>query len=727
MIARLSTALGLVLLTALSILRISRTPSVVPATAPDTVFSAERALRYVAQIARRPHPMGTEEHDRVRDYIVAQLQGLGLETEIQTTTAIGTRYQEAGRVQNIIGVLRGTASNRDALLLMVHYDGVEAGPAAGDDGAGAAALLETLHALRARRAPIAYDIIALFTDGEESGLLGAAAFVREHPRAKDVAIALNFEARGTSGRSSMFETGPGNLDAVRMLRSARDVTAGSVFTTLYRTLPNDTDLSELALLNVPALNFAFADGVERYHTTHDDLAHLNPGSVQHHGVQMLALAKSFSAGPLPRPRTPDAVFFDFPLVGLVVYPSWIAFILAILLVPLPLAMLNERGATSRVLLGSLAMVATTGVCAALASLVTLTGAARWSGLFAAPLALAAIGVNIAVYLPLSRRFGDRIHEGALLVWAVLGATLSFAIPAVSYPFVWPALFGVIAAYSRRLAAEWVAAIVAIMMLAGFAYAASVIMLGVAGAGAVLLVLLVSMLSWLCAPLVARVFDDWRVALGSMIPLAIAVALVGKLTVKQSADHPVRTGLTYAQNANDASAFFGSSTIDDAWTRMALGTTTRGPDWTTRIGPSTEYLYGHATPSASLEAPSVSLVSDSTAGDVRRLAVRVNAPRGTTAVVVRVLGAAVHRAMIDGRVVDTTRFRERTRVWATEYWNVPSGGAVFEFTIDAGRAVTVEVAARRPGLPPTLPIPARPDSVVASQAGDASVVVRAVRF
>ena len=95
------------------------------------------------------------------------------------------------------------------------------------------------------------SVIALITDGEEAGLLGAAAFVREHPLAKDVAFVLNFEARGTSGRSFMFETGPGNLDAARALRKAGNATAGSVYATIYRTLPNDTDLSEIAVLDLP--------------------------------------------------------------------------------------------------------------------------------------------------------------------------------------------------------------------------------------------------------------------------------------------------------------------------------------------------------------------------------------------------------------------------------------------------------------------------------------------
>ena len=151
--------------------------------------------------------------------------------------------------------------------------------------------------------------------------------------AKDVAVVVNVEARGTTGRSLMFETGPGNLDAARALRSAGNATAGSVFAAVYRILPNDTDLSELAVLNLPALNFAFAEGVERYHTSHDDFAHLNPGSVQHHGDQMLALARIFGNEPLPRPRTGDAVYFDLPLIGLVVYPEWLA---------LPLAVLRDR-------------------------------------------------------------------------------------------------------------------------------------------------------------------------------------------------------------------------------------------------------------------------------------------------------------------------------------------------------------------------------------------------
>jgi hypothetical protein len=718
---------GLVAITALSIRRVVRPPAPVPASAADTVFSAARALEHVARIAQRPHPLGTEEHDRVRDYILAQLASLGVESEVQTTTGIGTRYQEAGRVQNILGYLRGSASNGKAVLLMVHYDGVEAGPAAADDGAGVGALLETLRALRMRRIPLRHDIIALFTDGEEAGLLGAAAFVREHPRAKDVAIALNLEARGTSGRSYMFETGPGNLDAVRMLRAARDVTAGSVFTTIYRTLPNDTDLSELAVLGVPALNFAFADGVERYHTSRDDVAHLDPGSVQHHGVQMLALAEAFAMDSLPRPETGDAAFFDFPALGLIVYPMWLAKALAIVLLVLAIVVVREERDKRGMALGMVTMVVATAACGVAASFVALSGPALWSGAYALPLVFAAVGVNGALYLLIDRSGTGGAHTGALVVLAFVGITLSFAVPAVSYLLVWPTLFALAARRSRHAIAEWLAAFVALMMLAGFIFTSAVVMLGVSGAGAVALVALTSLLVWLLAPLVARTFVTWRVAVVAAAALAGAALLYAKMTVKRSAERPVGSTLIFAQNADDAGdAFFGTTSPREPWTRMVLGDVRPGPVWTAHLGTSSRVLSGHATPRMPLDAPSVALVSDSTIAGVRRVGVRVRTERGTTAVVVRVAGA-VARASIDGRVVDTTRFRRRGAQWATQYWNVPPDGALFSFDVAAGQPLSVEVAARRPGLPASVSVPARPDSVVPSQIGDVTVVYRTARF
>src|SRR6202030_2000364 len=103
---------------------------------------------HVVAIAQRPHPIGSAEHDRVRDYLVAQLRNLGLEPQIQNATGVGTRSADAGRVQNILARMPGRQNGAAAFLLVAHYDSVEAGPGAADDGAGIAAILETVRAVR---------------------------------------------------------------------------------------------------------------------------------------------------------------------------------------------------------------------------------------------------------------------------------------------------------------------------------------------------------------------------------------------------------------------------------------------------------------------------------------------------------------------------------------------------------------------------------------------------
>ena len=45
--------------------------------------------------------MGVPDHDRVRDYVVAQLTALGLRSQVQSTTGIGT----SGRIVRAFGSL----------------------------------------------------------------------------------------------------------------------------------------------------------------------------------------------------------------------------------------------------------------------------------------------------------------------------------------------------------------------------------------------------------------------------------------------------------------------------------------------------------------------------------------------------------------------------------------------------------------------------------------------
>ena len=53
--------------------------------APAETFIAENSAGHIKAISSVPHPMGTAEYERVRDYIVDELSRLGLTPKIQTT------------------------------------------------------------------------------------------------------------------------------------------------------------------------------------------------------------------------------------------------------------------------------------------------------------------------------------------------------------------------------------------------------------------------------------------------------------------------------------------------------------------------------------------------------------------------------------------------------------------------------------------------------------------
>jgi len=147
------------------------------------------------------------------------------------------------RVENIVARVVGTDST-GAVLVASHYDSVPAAPGAADAGSGVAAVLEAMRAFKTGQPP-RNDLILLFTDAEELGLLGARAFVEQHAWAKDVRMALNFEARGTRGPAWMFETSAGNGAVVAEWASLVPKPAGSSLTyEVYKRLPNDTDFTE---------------------------------------------------------------------------------------------------------------------------------------------------------------------------------------------------------------------------------------------------------------------------------------------------------------------------------------------------------------------------------------------------------------------------------------------------------------------------------------------------
>lgn len=296
-------------------------PDVLSGSAPEVEFSAERAMVAVRAIAQGPHPVGSADHGRVRDYVLGEFTRLGLTPAVQAGTGYLLHYK--GKAENIVARLPGTANTRP-VALAAHYDSTKGGPGAGDDAQGVAVLLETLRALR-HSARLRNDVVFLVTDGEEDGLLGASLFMREHPWRDELGVVLNFEARGTGGAAVMFETSTPNEWLVRALRTAVPAANATSFAyEVYRRMPNGTDLTVFKRGGLAGMNFAFIEHPEWYHRPQDDVAHLDLRSVQEQGIYALALTRKFGAEDLNQAHSGDAVYFPTRLTPLVVYSTaWV--------------------------------------------------------------------------------------------------------------------------------------------------------------------------------------------------------------------------------------------------------------------------------------------------------------------------------------------------------------------------------------------------------------------
>jgi hypothetical protein len=453
-------------------------PAVVPESAPGTTFSAARAYEHLKTIARAPHPTGSLENARVRQYIYDQLAGMGLQPEIQTSTSV---YHDTGKwgvagprgievtpdtwsiagatVHNVIARIPGT-DNTGAIVLSAHYDSVPYGPGASDDGAGVAAILEAARALLAGPS-LRNDVILLLVDGEEIGLMGSNAFVKNHPWMDEVALVLNLEARGSSGVTLMYETSLNNAWLIgEYARAAKGPVTGSLATDVWRLMPNSSDLTVFLQSGKQGMNFAYSENWTDYHTTHDSLEDLDVRSLQHHGYNLLALTQQFGALDLTARASKDAIFFSLLRLGVIHYPKdWalpLMFIALAATVILLWVGLRRGGLTPRGLVtGVLAVLVSIGA-AALAGFLAVQASGLLKGgdlqvgmggtyhveLYELGLLAVYLAVTATTYtLFLQQARPAELAAGALLIWLLLTIASTLLLPGGSYLFLWPLLAG----------------------------------------------------------------------------------------------------------------------------------------------------------------------------------------------------------------------------------------------------------------------------------------------
>ena len=294
-----------------------------------TAFSIENALFHLKNISKEAHYTGAKEHKKVQNYIVKELKKMGLEVEIQTQTAINKKWLAATTAENIIAKIKGTTTGK-ALMLLTHYDSnPHSSLGASDAGSGVVTILEGIRAFLAKNQTPKNDIIILITDAEELGLLGAQAFVDTHTLTKDVGLILNFEARGSGGPSYvLMETNGKNSNLLSEFIAAKPnfPAANSLMYSIYKKLPNDTDLTVFREdANINGFNFAFIGDHFDYHTAQDSYERLDRETLLHQADYFTTTLNHFSNCNLENLNSDeDFVYVNFPFIKLLSYPfSWV--------------------------------------------------------------------------------------------------------------------------------------------------------------------------------------------------------------------------------------------------------------------------------------------------------------------------------------------------------------------------------------------------------------------
>jgi len=438
-------------------------------------ISVERALEHIEFIAQEPHVMGTPEIERVREYLIETLTGVGLEPETLTVETPDYFGAPGGTVDVTDVLVRIPGSgDGEAILFMAHYDTVPSTPGANDNSTAVAALLEVGRVLASEPTP-PNDVILLFTDGEEpTPRFGAWGFAEYHPWFADVALAVNLEGVGVAGPTMLVEmSGPKDELISRLANAAPDLVAFSFMTQTADLIGGPvSDFDVFRDADVPGFGFAYMRGVSIYHTSRDAIDVANVNGLAHDISLSLGIARNFGSLEIGN-ATNDAVFFTVPFGFVVRYSATGAIVslaAALLLLVGALWSRVRRGTSVRRLLSGLGLV----LLGALAALVVAT--VVWVGLvnlrsdmgvvegYAYLAAL--VGLTGGAWYLVERRSpisGSDAGGGLLITWLVLAVVAGAFQPAIGYLFVWPAIAAgigeLLAARNRGLAARLASVIV----------------------------------------------------------------------------------------------------------------------------------------------------------------------------------------------------------------------------------------------------------------------------
>lgn len=770
-LTRVALLLALGLLTWIGLQQI-QTPAPRLETALAETFSAGRAMTHLRVLASESRAVGTPGNAAARAYLFDQIREMGLQPVVQETRSHvrfeGANGFSAGTVRNVLARLQGQRST-GAIAINAHYDSGTTGPGASDCGSCVVTALEAMRAVLAGP-PLRNDVVFVFSDAEENGDLGAAAFAQEHPWFQDVRLAVNYEAQGSGGAAILYATSENDGWLVReFLGATRGVRAYSWMGAIMELYPQgqlECDLAEYTKRGTQGLGFVYLANTTDYHTVRDNIDRIDPGSIQQEGDYTMAFLRHFGNADLTSPpRGDNLVFFNVLPDVVVYYPySWVIPLASLItLFVLALVVAGYRSGAiqlKRVLISAGASGLGTVVAVALGVLawigikhlnpdyqVTLIGTYQ-SSLYTVAFIALSIAFIGALYA-LTRRLGRlNLFAGVLFSALPLLWLLSAATPAMSYIVSWPLLFGALplgwGVWTHRRASShsqpvsrWaqvavlsVAAAPAIALLPATLYQAVGLINRFEGAAGLPLF---GVMTLFVAPTVLLLITQidllagytgngeaaahrWRVpTLAGLI--ALALMGWGNLTSDFNAEQPRPSHLSYALDAETGEAQWISFDRHlGPWTRQFIPPDIAPVEYET-VTWGTFEAYTARAPLLPVSPPGVEIESDAVERGRRVVTLNLTSPRGAPYLRVRVQAPyAITAAALDGRPMDLSTYE-----WAQDgllqfnYVNVPETGIPLSLTVEGTGALTLLIEDNTLGLPEDLVTdrPERPDDTMPS--------------
>ena len=696
-------------------------------------FSLARAKADVETISEKPHPIGTRENDAVREYIIQRIGALGLKAYTQSGVAISKRYRAVGAVHNVFTRLPGRIPGK-AVLLVAHYDSAPTSFGAADDGASVAAMLETLRVLRSSAA-LRNDVLCLFTDGEEAGLLGAELFAENQLLMKEIGLVLNFDFRGTGGPLWMYETSNGNGELVKGFARAASMPLGSsLMYEVYKRMPNDTDLSVFKKAGLPAMNFAAIGNFINYHTSLDRAGALDKRSLRLEGNLMLELVRHYGNLDLGKLSGSDKVYFNIPGGILVNYPVGLTMPLTCLVLGLFAAVIflgrrNRALKISKVFFASLLFMVTLAGIAALAQVAwmlilyfcpdykrLLQGAPYGDLWFLAAFLLFVFSVFVVIQIAALRRINAwESVLGVHFFLILLLVAIAVAAPGASFVLIFPLmgmLFALLFVQTNgaagrqgeiHAAALAIGLAPAILILAPLVYLIHVALTFrlIAATVSVFVILL-----GLSLPLM-QTFLSYRklpalTLVTSMLLLVLALG-ISRFTPTQ----PMPDNLFYVMDSMESKAYWLSTDRRlDAWTRTIFPNNASRRIFPAVAGNDHRLLWVGAAPILNIPGPSIEILSRSGSESAPVYRLRIRSVRGASRLDIRALDAVILESSVSGKTLTSTPDKN----WTATTHGFRDENLLLTLRKNSTKPSRITVTDVSYGLSP-LGVPARPGNII----------------